>query len=271
MLQDRTYRTPPADTLVSLQHVDKTFNKDSVNEVVLFNDFNLDILKGQFVSVVGSNGSGKTTMLNLLCGNLDIDSGKILVNNKNINKMSEHRRSSFIGRVFQDPSKGTCPALTILENMSLADNKGKSFGVLPGVNKKRVDYFRSQLELLKLGLEDKINLQVGSLSGGQRQALALLISTMTPIDLLILDEHTAALDPRSSETVMELTDKFVKEKKLTTLMVTHNLKHAINYGNRIILMHAGECVVDAAGEAKGNYEINDLLKIFNEISIECGN
>lgn len=273
MLQDRSsdIGAGAKDTLISLTNIDKTFNRGTVNEVVLFTDFNLEIKRGQFVSVVGSNGSGKTTMLNLICGNLDIDSGKIVLGGKDISNMSEHRRASSIGRVFQDPSKGTCPSLTILENMSLADNKGRAFGMLPGINKRRVEYYKSQLELLKLGLEDKIGIQVGSLSGGQRQALALLISTMTPIDLLILDEHTAALDPRSSETVMELTHRFVSEKNLTTLMVTHNLKYAINYGNRIILMHDGECVVDAADADKDNYEVNDLLKVFNEISIECGN
>jgi putative ABC transport system ATP-binding protein len=254
-----------------MEHISKTFNKGSVNEVPLFTDFSLNIKQGEYVSVVGSNGSGKTTMLNILCGTTEIDGGRIFVKNKDIGRMKEYQRASFIGRVFQDPAKGTCPTLTILENMSLADNKGNAYGLVPGVNKRRTDFYRSQLELLKLGLEDKLNLQVGSLSGGQRQALALLISTMTPIDLLILDEHTAALDPRSSETVMELTNRIVLEKKITTLMVTHNLKYAIQYGDRIIMMHKGECVIDAAGDDKKNYAVADLLKVFNEISIECGN
>lgn len=260
-----------SSVMVSLEHIEKTFNKGSVNEIVLFKDFNLEIDKGQFVSVVGSNGSGKTTLLNLICGNIATDYGIISLKDKDISKLKEHQRAKHIGRVFQDPAKGTCATLTVLENMSLADNKNNGYGLLSGVNKKRMDYFCSQLELLKLGLENKLNQLVGTLSGGQRQALALLISTMTPIDLLILDEHTAALDPKSSETVMELTDHLIKEKKLTTLMVTHNLKYAVNYGNRIILMHDGHCVVDAAGEQKSSYEIADLLKIFNEISIECGN
>lgn len=263
--------SPNTDDMVSMQHINKIFNRGSINEVVLFTDFNLTIPKGQFVSVVGSNGSGKTTMLNIICGNIEADGGQVLINNKDIFKLKEYQRSSFIGRVFQDPSKGTCPTLTIHENMSLADNKNRIYGIMPGVNKKKTDYYRSQLELLQLGLENKMDLQVGSLSGGQRQALALLISTMSPIDLLILDEHTAALDPRSSETVMELTDKLIREKKLTTLMVTHNLKYAVKYGDRIILMHKGGCVVDATDRQKAAYEITDLLKIFNEISIECGN
>jgi len=254
-----------------MEHIDKTFNKGTVNEVVLFRDFSLNIRRGEYVTVVGSNGSGKTTMLNILCGNTGIDRGRIYVNGRDVCRLKEYQRARFIGRVFQDPAKGTCPSLTILENMSLADNKGSAYGLTRGVNRKRIDFYRSQLELLKMGLEDKLNLEVGNLSGGQRQALALLISTMVPIDLLILDEHTAALDPRSSETVMELTNRIVLEKRITTLMVTHNLRYAIEYGNRIIMMHAGECVVDAAGPEKDKYAVADLLKIFNEISVECGN
>lgn len=260
-----------AETFVRLEHIHKTFNKGSVNEVVLFTDFCLTIGKGEFVSVVGSNGSGKTTMLNILCGTTEIDSGRIYVKDREIGKMREHQRASFIGRVFQDPSKGTCPSLTILENMSLADSKGRRYGLTPGVNKRHTDAYRTQLERLRLGLEDKIHLQVGSLSGGQRQALALLISTMTPIDLLILDEHTAALDPRSSETVMELTDQIVSESKITTLMVTHNLKYSAQYGSRLIMMHNGGSVLDVAGDEKYGYAVQDLLTLFNSISIECGN
>jgi putative ABC transport system ATP-binding protein len=259
------------NSIVEMQHIYKTFNKGSVNEVVLFTDFNLNITQGEFVSVVGSNGSGKTTMLNILCGTTEIDSGKIFLKGQDIGKMKEYQRAASIGRVFQNPATGTCPSLTILENMSLADNKGSTYGLTPGINKRRIDFYRSQLELLKLGLEDKIDLLVGSLSGGQRQALALLISTMTPIELLILDEHTAALDPRSSETVMELTERIVREKRLTTLMVTHNLRYAVQYGDRLIMMHKGDSVIDVAGEDKNNYAVSDLLKIFNEISVECGN
>ena len=264
-------KSESVDSFVALRHIDKTFNPDSMNEVVLFNDFNMEIQKGQFVSVVGSNGSGKTTILNILCGSIPIDAGSVCVNNKEIGKMMEYRHSKFIGRVFQDPAKGTCPELTILENMALADNKGGSYGLHIGVNKKRIEYYRTQLELLHLGLEDKLNLPVASLSGGQRQALALLISTMTPIDLLILDEHTAALDPRSSANVMELTEHIVREKKLTTLMVTHNLKFAVGYGDRLVMMHRGNIVVDAVGEAKANIHTKDLTEKFNEISLEDGN
>lgn len=257
--------------LVRLDHVNKVFNPGTVSQMGVFEDFSFAIREGEFISVVGSNGSGKTTLLNLICGSLPVDGGSILLGGKDITKMPEYRRAARIGRVFQDPAKGTCPSLTILENLSLADSKGGAFGLTRGVNHRRVDYYRSQLELLHLGLEDKLHQRVGVLSGGQRQALALLISAMTPIDLLVLDEHTAALDPKSAENVMELTGKIVREKGLTAIMVTHNLRFAVEYGNRLVMMDRGRCVIDAAGEEKNGYKIEDLLKVFNEISIECGN
>lgn len=260
-----------SDSMVSLRNICKVFSPDSVSEVVLFSDFNLDILPGQFVSVVGSNGSGKTTMLNLICGSIQPDSGSILLKGEDISHQKEFQRSKSIGRVFQDPSKGTCPELSILENMALADNKGAFYGLSRGVSRRRTDEYRTLLERLDLGLEDKLSVQVGSLSGGQRQALALLISTMTPIDLLILDEHTAALDPRSSENVMRLTQELVEEKKLTTLMVTHNLKYSIQYGNRLLMMHQGQAVIDAADEQKEAMSTDDILNQFNQISLEVGN
>ena len=271
MSKQTVYNNTSAPPVLRYEHICKTFNRDSVNEVVLFADFCLELRESDFLAIVGSNGSGKTTLLNILCGNTPIDGGDIFLRGRNITKLMEHERSSFIGRVFQDPSKGTCPSLTILENMALADNKGKAFRLNKGVNKNRIEYYKSQLELLKLGLENKINLEVGSLSGGQRQALALLISTMTPIELLVLDEHTAALDPKASENVMELTEKLIKEKKLTAIMVTHNLRFAASYGNRLMMMHAGGSVLDLAGEEKEHCDIQSLLKVFNEISIECGN
>ena len=220
---------------------------------------------------MGSNGSGKTSMLNIICGSIPIESGQILLDGKDITNAKEFRRNEKIGRVYQNPALGTCPSMTILENMSLADNKGKKFGLGRGVNKQRVDYYRELLRPLNLGLEDKMNVKVGSLSGGQRQAMALLMSTMTPIEFLILDEHTAALDPKTAEIIMELTDKIVKEKNLTTIMVTHNLRYAVEYGNRLLMMHQGESVIDCAGEDKAAMNIDDILEKFNEISIECGN
>ena len=257
--------------MVQMKCIHKTFNRGTVNERPVFADFSLRIRKGVFVSVIGSNGSGKTTLLNLLCGAVEQDAGAVEVAGRNVDKLRDHQRAAFIGRVFQDPVKGTCANLTILENMALADNKGRGYGLLPGVNGKRVNAYRSALEGLGMGLENQLHLPVGSLSGGQRQALALLLCTMTPIDLLILDEHTAALDPRSSETVMRLTDQVIREKKLTTLMVTHNLRYAVNYGDRLMMMHQGQVVLDAAGFERNAYTVEDLVRLFGEISIEMGN
>jgi len=257
--------------MLELNNIHKLYNPGTVNEICLFDNFNLTVNKGEFVSVVGSNGSGKTSMLNIICGSIPIDSGSILVKDKDITREKEYKRNERIGRVYQNPAMGTCPSMTILENMSLADNKGKSYGLSRGTNKDRIDYYKQILSQLNLGLEDKINIKVGSLSGGQRQAMALLMSTMTPIEFLILDEHTAALDPKTAELIMELTDRLIREKDLTTIMVTHNLRYAIEYGSRLIMMHQGECVLDKAGEEKQNMSTEDVLRLFNEISIECGN
>ena len=234
--------------MLELKNISKYYNPGSVNEMCLFQDFNLTIRDHEFVSVVGSNGSGKTSLLNIICGSIDVDSGNIIVNGTDITGRKDYLRQRKIGRVYQDPSKGTCPSMNILENMSLADNKGKGYGLTKGVNKARIEEYRESLRQLNLGLEDKLYTKVGSLSGGQRQALALLMSTMTPIEFLILDEHTAALDPKTAEIIMELTDKIVREKKVTTIMVTHNLRYAVEYGDRILMMHQGNAVLDTAGE-----------------------
>ena len=257
--------------MLELRNVEKYYNPGTINEMCLFDKFNLTVDKGEFVSVVGSNGSGKTSMLNILCGSIPVDGGQILMNGEDITTKKEFKRYQKIGRVYQNPAMGTCPTMTILENMSLADNKGKKFGLGFGTNKKRVDYYRELLSQLGLGLEDMMGSKVGSLSGGQRQAMALLMTTMAPIEILILDEHTAALDPKTAELIMELTGKVVKEKKLTTIMVTHNLRYAVEYGNRILMMHQGHAVLDKAGEEKAKLVVDDLLDQFNQISIECGN
>ena len=257
--------------MLELININKNYNPGSVNELCLFKDFNLTVKDGEFVSVVGSNGSGKTSMLNIICGSIAVDSGKILINGEDITKQKDYIRQRRIGRVYQDPSKGTCPSMTILENMSIAENKGKPYNLGRGVNKAKLETYREMLRPLNLGLEDKMGVQVGSLSGGQRQALALLMATMTPIDFLILDEHTAALDPKTAEIIMELTDQVVKEKKVTTIMVTHNLRYAVEYGNRLIMMHEGKAILDKAGEEKKAINTEEIMAIFNKISVECGN
>lgn len=257
--------------MLELNNITKRFNVGSVDESTVFDNFNFKVNKGDFVSIIGSNGSGKTTLLNLICGSLKPDSGKILFNGKDITHVSEFKRAKIIGRVFQEPRVGTCADLTILENMALADNKNKPFGLGRCVNKKRIDYYKSLVEQCNMGLENRMGVQVGTLSGGQRQALALVIANMTNVDLLILDEHIAALDPKSSEIVMKLTNDLVLKNNITTMMVTHNLRFAAEYGNRLVMMHSGNAILDIREEEKKNTKVEDLLKIFDEISIETGN
>lgn len=257
--------------MIELKNIVKRFNVGTPDENTLFDNFNFQVKKGEFVSVVGSNGSGKTTMLNLICGTLSPDSGKIVVDGRDVTRLPEFKRAAYMGRVFQDPQKGSAPELTILENMALADNKGKRYSLFPAINKDRIDWYRTQLEACHMGLEDRLDTQVGSLSGGQRQALALVISGMSDISILILDEHTAALDPKSSERIMELTGEFVERSAITTLMVTHNLRYAVEYGSRLVMMDKGGVVLDKAGDEKKSVAVDDILHIFNQISVECGN
>jgi len=257
--------------MLELRDIHKYYNPGSVNEISLFQGFNLKVEDEEFVSVVGSNGSGKTSMLNIICGSIEVDSGSVWVNNSAITNMKEYKRLNKIGRVYQNPAMGTCPSMTIMENMALAENKGQSYNLGLCVRKKQREKYQDLLRPLNLGLEDKMDVKVETLSGGQRQAMALLMSTLTPIEFLILDEHTAALDPKIAEINMQLTDETVITKKLTTIMVTHNLRYAIEYGNRIIMMHQGKIIFDKRGKEKEKLEINEVLDIFNEISIECGN
>ena len=257
--------------MLELKNIVKIYQGGTVNETCLFDGFSLSIPDKQFVCVVGSNGSGKTSLLNIICGSIPIDDGEILIGGESITRMPEHRRHRRIGRVYQDPARGTCPSMTILENMSIADNKGKPFNLMPCVNRKKTEEYRAMLSQLGLGLEDKMGVKVGNLSGGQRQAMALLMSTMTAIEFLILDEHTAALDPKTAEIIMQLTGRIVAKKQLTTIMVTHNLRYAVEYGDRLLMMHQGRAELDLSGEARRNLKVEDLRARFNAISIECGN
>ena len=257
--------------MLELRDITKIYNPGTVTEQTLFDRFSLTVEDGQFVSIVGSNGSGKTSLLNIICGSIGIEGGDVLMDGKSISKLKDYQRYASMGRVYQDPSAGTCPNLTVLENLSLADNKGKPFGLGRGVNRRRVADYRDQLASLGLGLEDKLDVRMGALSGGQRQAVALLMATMTPLRFLILDEHTAALDPKTAEVIMALTDKVVREKQLTAMMVTHNLRYAAEYGDRILMMRQGQVVLDRAGADKAATSMDDLLAQFNRISLETGN
>ena len=257
--------------MLELKNIKKIYNPGLVTEMCLFENFSLNVEEKEFVSIVGSNGSGKTSLLNIICGSIPIEGGDILLNGERINQLEEYKRYRRIGRVYQNPALGTCPNLTMLENLSLADNKGKRYGLTGGTNYKRRDFYREQLAALGLGLENKMDVKLGALSGGQRQAVAMVMATLTPIDFLILDEHTAALDPKTAETIMELTGKIVAEKQLTAIMVTHNLRYAVEYGSRLLMMDKGRVILDKAGKEKEQVSVEDLLHLFNTISIECGN
>ena len=234
---------------LKLTDITKKFEANTVNEKVALDHLNLTVEPGQFVTVLGSNGSGKSTMFNVILGSLFPDEGKVYLGDKDITKLKDYKRALNIGCLYQNPLRGTAPNLTIEENLALAYTRKASPSFF-ALNKKDSSYFREVLSTLGMGLEDRMKTKIGLLSGGQRQAMALLMSTMTPIEFLILDEHTAALDPKTAELIMELTDKIVKEKNLTTIMVTHNLRYAIEYGNRLVMMHQGNAILDKKGVEK---------------------
>lgn len=250
--------------MLQLNNLHKTFNKGTVNEINLYRGLSLKVNNGDFITIIGGNGAGKSTLLNLISGKIDPDDGAILLNDSDITHMPEFRKAKLMARVFQDPSKGTCPSMTILENMSLAYNKGKTYGLSPGASKKQAGLFSELLSQIGIGLEDKLHTKVSLLSGGQRQALSLIMSTMTSPELLLLDEHTAALDPKTSEIIINLTEKIVTEKKITTLMVTHNMNHAMKMGNRLLMMQRGNIVVDVNGLEKQDLTQAKLLAMFEQ-------
>ncbi|NLJ78268.1 MAG: ATP-binding cassette domain-containing protein [Tissierellia bacterium] len=250
--------------MLRVNRVSKTFNRDGINEQRVFDNFSMDIDEEDFICVLGSNGAGKSTLLNIISGKVQVDGGSIILKNRDVTDDAEHEKCKNISRIFQDPSLGTNPSMTIYENLSMAKNKGNSFGLSFLINRKDEEYFKELLRPLKLGLEDKLHALVSQLSGGQRQSLALIMAVIGEPDLLLLDEHTAALDPKTSEIVMGITEDIVEEKGLTTIMVTHNVDHAIRYGNRLIMLHRGNKIVDIVGEEKSTLTKEKLLALFKD-------
>lgn len=254
--------------MLSVKQLSKVFNPNTINENRVFDQLSLEVNQGDFISIIGSNGAGKSTLLNMISGTIEADSGSILLDGEEVISKPEYVRAKSIGRVYQNPSMGVAPNMTILENIALADNKGKTFGLSFGINKKRIDYYKEMVSELNLGLEDKIYNKVLLLSGGQRQALTLLMAVMSRPKLLLLDEHTAALDPKTSEKIMDITRNIVKDSGITTLMVTHNLKHALENGNRLFMMHRGEILADIKGIEKEKLNTSKLLGLFEQANGE---
>lgn len=252
--------------MLEIKNVYKTFNAGTVNEKVALKGLDLTLEDGDFVTVIGGNGAGKSTMLNAVAGVWPVDMGKIIIDGKDVTRLSEHQRAKYIGRVFQDPMMGTAPSMWIEENLALAARRGQRRGLSWGVTKEEKEQYRELLGGLGLGLESRLTTKVSTLSGGQRQALTLLMATLKRPKLLLLDEHTAALDPKTAAKVMELTDRIVREGQLTTLMITHNMRDAIQYGNRLIMLHDGHVILDIAGEEKEKLTVPDLLEQFTKAS-----
>ncbi len=249
--------------MLKIEHVNITFNKNTVNERRALQDVSLTLESGDFVTVIGSNGAGKSTLLNVISGTYEADSGRVLLDGKNITYLKEHKRARKIGRLFQDPLKGTAPHMTIEENLGLAYSRGKKRGFSLGVKKSDEEFFREKLRELNLGLEDRLKTPMGLLSGGQRQAVTLLMTTIVTPALLLLDEHTAALDPKTAEQVMRLTDEIVKEHQITTLMITHNIKNALEYGNKTLVMSQGKALMMLEGEERANMTVEKLMELYS--------
>lgn len=254
--------------MLEIDHIYKTFNPGTINEKTALNGTTLTLNEGDFVTVIGGNGAGKSTMLNAIAGVWRVDQGRILIDGVDVTRMKEHKRARFLGRVFQDPMMGTTATMGIDENLALAARRGDFRGLGPGITKKEREHYKELLKELDLGLEDRLTSKVGLLSGGQRQALTLLMATLKKPKLLLLDEHTAALDPKTAAKVLSLSDRIVAEHNLTTLMVTHNMRDAIVHGNRLIMMSEGQVILDISGEEKKNLTVEDLLEKFEQVSGE---
>ena len=254
--------------MLDLHSIYKTFNAGTVNEKTALNGLNLHLNEGDFVTVIGGNGAGKSTMLNAVAGTWFVDEGKITIDDIDVTKLPEHKRAKYLGRVFQDPMTGTAATMQIEENMALAARRGMTRSLKAGITAKEREFYRGQLKILGLGLEDRLTSKVGLLSGGQRQALTLLMATIQKPRLLLLDEHTAALDPQTARKVLDLTNEMVTEQKLTALMVTHNMKDAIQIGNRLIMMNNGRIIYDVSGEEKRKLTVEALLRKFAQASGE---
>ncbi|AST91795.1 MULTISPECIES: ABC transporter ATP-binding protein [Sutcliffiella] len=251
--------------MLQLTQINKIFNEGTLDEKVALDHINLTLNKGDFVTIIGSNGAGKSTLMNMISGALTPDTGAVEINNQNVTYLSEHKRAKYIGRVFQDPMAGTAPTMTIEENLAMAYSRNKRRTFKIGVNKQRKDYFREVLETLHLGLEDRLSAKVGLLSGGERQALSLLMATFTEPSILLLDEHTAALDPSRAELITKLTKEIVEKYNLTTLMVTHNMQQALDLGNRLIMMDKGQIILQVEETKKKDLTIDQLLHEFQRI------
>ena len=252
--------------MLKLENVWKTFNPGTINEKVALQCLNLTMEEGDFVTVIGGNGAGKSTMLNAVAGVFGVDSGKILIDGVDVTNLPEYKRAKYIGRVFQDPMMGTAATMQIEENLALATRRGQSRTLRSGITRTERESYREQLKILGLGLENRMTAKVGLLSGGQRQALTLLMATLQKPKLLLLDEHTAALDPKTAAKVLDATQRIVEKDHLTTLMITHNMRDAIAYGNRLIMMYDGHVVVDVSGEEKKNLTVEHLLSLFSQAS-----
>ncbi len=250
--------------MIKLTNITKYFHKGSVNEILAIDDISLTVQEGDFITIIGSNGAGKSTLLNCISGTYPIESGGIEVGNQSISTWPEYKRAKLIARVFQDPLLGTCAHASIEQNLALANKRGKKRGLGFGVKSKDRGFFKDELKQLGLGLEDRLLDMAGLLSGGQRQALTMLMATLVKPEILLLDEHLAALDPKTAQQVLDLTQKIVKQKELTTLMVTHQMKHAIQMGNRLIMLHRGKIIYDVRDEEKANLTVKDLLAKFYE-------